>query len=486
MIRSFRFRLAALATTLCGVVLAAFAVAVWMFHSNREQERFDRDLIDLALMWETPELPDTSEESEFRFWRFYGEEFENTAFATDESGGPKLQRTENWPDSIDATSLPRPSEITSEMGLDDYDDTWSMEALDDLPADAQDWSKGIELVSVDAADGKIWRVASARRRSGVFFVAVDLSTHRRHVQTLTTKLLLFAVIALVACALGAWLIASRALRPLQELTAVAEELSASDLQRRIPGADADEEFAGLIRVLNDMLERLEVGFEQARRFSADASHELKTPLAIMQAEIELALQGAPAGSKAQAALGSQLEQISRLKRLVHKLMLLSQADSGRLQLQLERVDLGQLIDRVLEDTMAIAPEVEFERLGEPSQFVMGDRSLLGQVFENLMTNARLHCEPGAARISLKLNRKGDLACFEISNGGPGIPGEAQERIFDRFYRPDSARRGSGVGLGLSLAREIARAHQGELRLLSSTSRETTFELALPCRAAKTP
>jgi len=284
---------------------------------------------------------------------------------------------------------------------------------------------------------------------------------------------------LVLVAGGAWLVARRALRPVSALTQIAERVTARGLDQRIPAMTSDAEFNRLVTVFNEMLDRLETSFTQATRFSADASHELKTPLARLQIELEQALESAAAGSPQQEIYSSLLDEVSRLKAIVQKLLLLSLADSGRLQLHFEPINLTRMLENVIEDCRLQAPHLNVEQSLSPDAAVKADPELLEQALQNLATNAiKYNCQGG--RIRLELTKEADCVLVRVANTGPGIPAADCERIFERFYRADKSRNGrvEGTGLGLSLAREIVRAHQGELVLEPSQENWTTFTIRL--------
>ncbi len=292
---------------------------------------------------------------------------------------------------------------------------------------------------------------------------------------------LIAVLALVAG--GAWFVARRALRPVTALTQTAERVTARGLDQRIPTLTSDAEFKRLITVFNEMLDRLERSFSQATRFSADASHELKTPLARLQMELEAALQNAPAGSAQQEVFSSLLDEVTRLKAIVQKLLLLSLADAGRLQLQKQPVNLTRLLEGVIEDCRLQTPHLTVEQSLAPNVEVPADPELLEQALQNLATNAAKY-NHAAGKIRFELLTASGRAIVRVGNTGPCIPAADRKRIFERFYRGDKSRCGrvAGTGLGLSLAREIARAHGGELTLESSGDEFTRFELHLPLGA----
>jgi len=328
-------------------------------------------------------------------------------------------------------------------------------------------------------EAESWRVVGLRLGERTLHVAANLQVYRSNLNDIRDVIFLAMALAIAASAASGWWLARRALQPVRTLILAAEEITAADLARRIDAGGADREFARLIEVFNGMLERLERSFGQAVRFSADASHELKTPLTIMQGEVETALQSAPEGSAEQKALASQLEETQRLKHLVRKLLLLSQADSGSLHPGRERLDLGALADQVCEDVRVLDPGLRVECRAQRRVEIEGDSSLLVQMLQNLASNAVRHNRPGGW-VRWDLERAGDQAVLRVANSADPIPAELHDRIFDRFFRVDDARSGEGTGLGLSLAREIARAHGGRLELVSSDADGTVFELRLPC------
>jgi two-component system, OmpR family, heavy metal sensor histidine kinase CusS len=273
------------------------------------------------------------------------------------------------------------------------------------------------------------------------------------------------------------------LRPVTALTHTAECVTARGLDQRIPAMTSDAEFNRLITVFNEMLNRLESSFTQATRFSADASHELKTPLARLQIELEQALESAPSGSPQQEVYSSLLDEVSRLKAIVQKLLLLSLADAGRLQLHCEPVNLTRMLENVIEDCRLQAPHLAVEQALAPDVHVNADADLLEQALQNLAGNAiKYNCENG--QIRFELVKESDCVLVRVANTGPGIPAADRERVFERFYRADKSRsrRVDGVGLGLSLSREIVRAHGGELVLKDSDDDLTCFAIVLPIDA----
>jgi signal transduction histidine kinase len=229
-----------------------------------------------------------------------------------------------------------------------------------------------------------------------------------------------------------------------------------------------------------MLERLERSFKQATRFSGDAAHELKTPLAILQGELERTLQQAEPGSQVQQSLSNLLDEVHRLSTIVRKLLLLSLADAGLMNLHRVEVDLSGLLNEMLEDIELLAPHLEIQSEIGDSLRVQGDRDLLIQVLQNLISNAIKYNLPNGW-IRIDASRQNTIVSITISNCSQEIPISDRRRIFDRFHRGDPARtrQVEGIGLGLSLAREIARAHGGDLTLDPTLSGQTGFILTLP-------
>lgn len=329
------------------------------------------------------------------------------------------------------------------------------------------------------AGARAWRVALLRNEAVELALGVDLAGLEAEIARVRNAAAVAAPLALLALAAGGWWLASQALRPVRELTRVAGGITARDLSQRVAAGQADREFRALIEVINGMLERLERSFRQATRFSADAAHELKTPLTILQGHLEQALQSAPSAAD-QQRMADLLEEVQRLTSIVRKLLLLAQADSGQLRLSREPVDLSQAVEDVAEDIHALAPGLALTRDVMAGIQVPADPDLLRQVLHNLVMNAVKYNREGGS-IDLRLHAESGRAILTVSNTtAPGARIDPN-RLFERFYRGDAAhgRRTDGLGLGLSLSREIARAHQGDLILESAGDGKVTFAFGLP-------
>jgi len=329
-------------------------------------------------------------------------------------------------------------------------------------------------------DGVEWRVGILSNPFVTMTIAMDLAEYRGDIRRFKEALLFIFPVALLVLGLGSWLLAARAFRPVAEMTRIAETITARGLDKRLPDGAPDRELAGLAEVINGMLDRLEKSFLQAQRFSADAAHELQTPLAILQGELEQAIQEADAGSVQQAQYHHLLEEVQRLKAIVQKLLLLARVDAGELALRKELVDLSCVLREEVEDVEAIAPRLTVEAEIQDNVQVMADQDLLLQLLRNMVSNAvKYNCPQG--EIAFRLQAEKGFAVFTLVNAGDPISLEERSRVFDRFYRVDKARSraSGGSGLGLSLAREIARAHGGDLVLDPPKERSVSFTLMLP-------
>lgn len=302
---------------------------------------------------------------------------------------------------------------------------------------------------------------------------------------------LLVPLSMALLALGARWLYGKALKPVDDIAAAAERITAARLDQRLPTGGNLDEIGHLTSVLNRMIERLQQSFEQARRFSADASHELKTPLTIIRGELEIALRSGEIPHAVERTMLDLLEETGRLIHIVEGLLLLSQADAGKFPVGTDEIALTELVEELAEDI-----EILGDRLGigvelrlAPGVRVKGSPQFLRQLVLNLFDNAiKYNRQSGAIRCHLATSD--GMAVFRIANTGENIPAEHRERIFTRFFRVESSRArsdvsGGGQGLGLSIAREIVRAHGGTLTLEPSDSGWIVFQFTIPlCNSAK--
>ena len=327
-------------------------------------------------------------------------------------------------------------------------------------------------------DGRQWRAVLYTPSGIKSFIAVDFTTTKSELQSSVQSALIVVIpIALLLCILSAWLIAGITMRPLNRLSDAMKAVTQKDFHHRLPESSEDTEFKLLINTYNMMLERLERSFQQASRFSADAAHELKTPLTILRGQLEQAVSQA---DPQQLDLNSVLDEVGKLSGITRKLLLLSQADAGSLALHYARIDLTTLLDELLAD-LEFLPEKPIVNCDIAKELSFnGDIILLRQLINNLVSNAIRYHQPDTA-ITINAQRNRDSIEIIFSNQCAPISTNSRQHLFDRFFRGDPAHNRSteGNGLGLSLAREIAKAHGGSLQLDKTSEDRVTLRLNLP-------
>jgi two-component system OmpR family sensor kinase len=297
--------------------------------------------------------------------------------------------------------------------------------------------------------------------------------------------LLIVPLIIGAAGIGAFLILGRTQRQLSEITTeVAAITDGRSLHRRLALSDESTDFADLVTTLNAMISRLETSFAGLRRFTADASHELKTPLAVLRADVERAMMESGHQTERMIALEEALQEVRRMTDLVESLLTLARADEGRFDLHREPVELGPLVQEVYE-TALILGEAQGVTVNLPftaDVIVMGDRTRLRQLFLNLVTNA-IKYTPAGGKVELGVGRHPDNVTFAVRDTGIGISAADFPHIFERFWRADRVRsrmseRG-GFGLGLAISQWIAQAHGGTLTASSRLGRGSLFTVTLP-------
>ncbi|SPJ15287.1 Integral membrane sensor signal transduction histidine kinase [Syntrophobacter sp. SbD2] len=289
-------------------------------------------------------------------------------------------------------------------------------------------------------------------------------------------------LGLLLAASGGWLLAHRALKPVDRMTAAARRISAEHLSQRVEETGTGDELDNLAKTLNQMLTRLDDAFSQIRRFSADASHELQTPLTILKGELEVVLRSKRTAEEYRATLESALEEVDRTANLVEGLLLLARAEAGVLRMDRQEVDLGQMLEEVYIRLKPLADSRSIElQLGaiEPLS-IQGDRERLERMTSNLVDNA-IKYTGAEGRVTLGLEHDSRCASILVSDTGKGISVEDQKHIFQAFYRTSEARSLAerGTGLGLSIAQSIAAAHGGTIKVESAPGRGSSFKVLIP-------
>jgi heavy metal sensor kinase len=321
------------------------------------------------------------------------------------------------------------------------------------------------------------------RRSGrrqVLVVAESLGEVNSAVDRALLLLVIGGTGGLVLAAIGGWWIARKALRPVQVMTTRADSIGVADLSQRLAVPRTHDEVGHLARTLNAMLARLEEGVETRERLVADASHELRGPLAAMRSELEVSLRHDPLGGAARTVLTSARDEVVRMGRIVDNLLTLARVDEGRLELLVAPHDLRALAERAVRTHRAAAAGAGVELVVEGGPLVAEvDPDRFEQVIGNLVDNAIRH-SPRGGTVRVRLSDGGSEAGIDVCDEGPGVPAEARERIFERFARQEAARgRDGGAGLGLAICREIVRAHGGRIWVRDRDPRGSAFCITLP-------
>jgi two-component system, OmpR family, heavy metal sensor histidine kinase CusS len=473
-LRSFRLRIVLISAVLAGSALVGFGFVSWWLIYNAKVGRLDAKLENQLMEMHLQKQRQAYEAILARDL----ETGANTSVALWVVGrdGNTLYRSSNWSKELDTGSIrkmisqpfpplpPRPKPPNEKS----------------FPPPPPNIPPPKLQIITQRTKTDVWRVGAIAFPDEQLAIAVNLQAIGQEMSVVGNIFLVSIPGILLLIALSAWWLSEKALASVYHLTTAIRQVTAQGLDRRIPTNATDVEFVELIQVFNQMLERLERSFKQASRFSGDAAHELKTPLAILQGELEQMLQQAESGSTIQQSLGNLLDEVSRLSGTTRKLLLLSLADAGKMNIYRKPVDLSILVAEIAEDIELIAPNLAVETSIADKITVQGDRDLLAQVLQNLIGNAiKYNLPDGWIKIQAYQERK--TVFVSVSNASQDISDSDRQHLFDRFYRGDKARSRQieGVGLGLSLAREIARSHNGNLVLEPTILGQTKFMLTLP-------
>jgi signal transduction histidine kinase len=359
------------------------------------------------------------------------------------------------------------------------------------PADLQRSRTGpilLERKVVPGAAGRSRLLAIPVQAQGQRLVVVVGSSLRARdgaLADLRTVLLLGGPVALVLASLCGYGVATLALRSVGSMRRRAQHISLDEPGQRLPVPPANDELAHLARTLNDMLARNEAAFQRERTFVADASHELRSPLAILRAELDVALVGESSREELAQAVASAAEEADRLSSLAEDLLMLAAADQGSLPIRRESIDVARTLKRLRERFSQRASKVGREIVtSAPSGLqLQADPLRLEQALGNLLDNALRH---GAGTVVVQATQRGDRVELQVRDEGPGFPPDFLRAAFERFTRADRTRTTGGAGLGLSIARSIARAHGGEAYVANSAAGGALVRLSIPDLAVREP
>ncbi len=477
---SFRLRIALLSTALAGGTLVSFGLVAWRLIYLAKVGSLTAQL--------ESQLRRMGSARDTEWWQTFVKELPSeletqvntpiTLLAVDNRGA-----TLHY--SVKGARL---GDSTLEVGrmLFTVTQDWTNKGKAPQPATQRSPGSILTQVSTQSTPTGSWLIGFVNSETGKGAIAVSMQTIDQDMARTRNIFLVAIPTTLLVIAGGAWVLAGSALKPIHNLTSVIKQVTADGLDQQVPVGSTDVEFVELIELFNQMLTRLERSFKQSSRFSGDAAHELKTPLAILRGELELVMHQAEPGSALQQSLSKLMDEVSRLSNIVRKLLLLSLADAGQMSLRRDKVDLAEILDVLIEDVELLAPDLPVTVELDGDLKVKGDRDLLTQVLQNLIDNAiKYNLPEGVEGRSLSITGRRQVSSVQVTvvNASSDVPREERDRIFDRFYRGDLSRnrKREGFGLGLSLSREIARAHNGELRLDKTPRGKTGFTLTLPLR-----
>jgi heavy metal sensor kinase len=338
-----------------------------------------------------------------------------------------------------------------------------------------------------------------RQLMKIIQVASSLEQVEDFLNTLFIILIISVPSALMVASLGGQFLANKALSPVHQITQTARRITSKNLNQRIKPLKVKDEISSLIETFNEMISRLDASFGQIKQFGTDASHELKTPLTILKGEVEVALRKERSPQEYEQILKSNLEEVNRMSQIVDDLLFLAKADIGEVRLNKEEIQLSEILKEVAEQMRFLSHSknirIETSSLDQDVR-ISGDALRIRELFINLIENGIKYTEWGGS-IHIGLSNHSfspqnhsssgnpeerlEFVKVVVSDTGVGIAREDQERIFDRFYRVDKARsrEQGGSGLGLSICKWIAEAHQGEIYVESEVGKGSSFIVKLP-------
>ena len=315
-------------------------------------------------------------------------------------------------------------------------------------------------------------------------VATPLQPMEKAIENFRGHLIAAVFLAFVFGSIGGWFLSRKYLRPIDNITETTKRITANNLSERLPLQGSDDDLDRLAMTVNQMFERLEESFQTLSRFTADAAHELRTPIAALKGETEVLLSRTRSLEDYQEALTYNLERLDFLTKLVNDLLVLSQADEGKASFKIESLNFFELLKELYEAFNIVAGQkkISFTFSAAEEVLINGDRIKLKQLFSNLIDNA-IKYTPDRGSISLIMQPGKDQVTVILKDTGIGIPSDDLPHIFDRFYRVDTSRSrlSGGIGLGLSICQWIVKAHQGTIEIKSMPQKGTTFTVTLPAK-----
>jgi two-component system OmpR family sensor kinase len=466
-IRSFRFLLGLRVTLVMTGAMTIVAVLSYLGLRQALDRELNASMLNVASIQAATVTADPSGTMRFHEWELTAEEAASVR--------ELIRYLQIW--NTDGESLLRTGHISEDLPLD-------RDALGRAGTGTLAWTEGtFQGIPVRALYYPLERLGELHIRH-VLQVAAPLEARNRMLTTV--GFLLLSIVATVAAAtfLGAWWLAGRAVQPVHTIVQQAEAIAAGSPRRYIQAYADTREYQRLVQVLNRMLERLEAAMEAQKRFTADASHELRAPLTVLRGELEVALRRERTNEEYKRVLQTSLEEAERLSRLAEDLLTLTRSEAGALGLHLQREDLGARVRHAVArlERQAIEKGVVMQGPAPNEVWAEVDPGLMDRVIWNLLGNA-LKFTPAAGEVEARVVEGDGVVTVEVRDTGPGIPPDQVESIFDRFFRIDEARtpgsETSGTGLGLAIVKAIVDLHGGSVSAANRPEGGAVFRVTLP-------
>lgn len=355
-----------------------------------------------------------------------------------------------------------------------------------IPDQVSTYGSTLHPGTVGSAKGTgSWRVVMIERDDGTrTLLALPLDRVESTDHRLTVAIGIGAGVVLLTLAAAAWWLLRLGLRPIAEVTDVADAIARGDRSRRMREGGGETEAAHLAHAFNVMLDEQQAQEDQLRQFIADASHELRSPVAAISGFVDLWRQGAITDDEVSDVMRRIGQESVRMRGLVEDLLLLARLDEGR-PLASDRVDLTVLAHDAALDASATHPSRPVAVQAPGPVIVTGDEPRLRQLLGNLVNNALVHTN-ATTRVTIQIESVGEQVALSVSDDGPGMTSDEGDHAFDRFWRADEARQRSGTGLGLAIVRELAEAHGGHATIRTAPGAGTTVRIVLPAAPPRSP
>jgi heavy metal sensor kinase len=459
------------------LVLAGFGYTAFELQRTREWRRVDQELQDRMAMIFGPMRPPGAGPGRKAF---RGEELGDERRGRREPREGRRELPDELPPLIDRNAL-EPTDLGAI-----YNIVWRRDGRvvrgGDVPDDVARPGPG-DLPGVRMR-GEFRELVRVTPRGDTILVGRSVAGESAELKKLALLLFGTGFGVLTLGLAGGWLVANRAIRPIESISATAHKIASGDLTQRIPQNETESELGRLVTVLNSTFTRLESAFAEQARFTTDVSHELRTPVAVIVSQTQMALARERSAAEYRETIEACQRAAQRMRGLIESLMQLARLDAGQESMKQEIFDLAKVAEDVIGLLRPLAEQRGQSLEGKTvSAQLRGDAERVSQVIVNLVTNA-IHYTPAGGKVVVETSREDQLAVLKVSDTGVGIPAADLPKVFDRFYRVDQSRsrEKGGSGLGLAITKAIVAAHGGTIEVSSTPGQGTTFIVRIPVAA----